>query len=251
MSVADFETSAAAAAPVMGAPASRWVSASVARSRRRARPSGRTPISASCCLPHPSPQPRSTWRGAISRRALATCCDALTVQDARDTYRGDPHGGAGRPRRGALSRCRRRAARHPARSDACGEARDRIAWNYAHGFSDIFGLGLAWLKQARERWGDSPFAVTRVYLGFLAHLPDTLIERKFGADVAASLLEEARPMEAGLLECALPRGHDRAADGLRPSAQGARAEPRHIGRSHGGDALCRSARGAGKPPING
>ncbi len=60
------------------------------------------------------------------------------------------------------------------------EARDRIAWNYAHDFADIFELGRKWLAQGRERWGDGPWAVTRVYLGFLAHLPDTLIERKFG-----------------------------------------------------------------------
>ena len=84
------------------------------------------------------------------------------------------------------------------------ELRDRIAWNYTHAFVDIFELGLAWLKQARERWGTSPFAVTSVYLGFLAHIPDTLIERKFGANVAASVLEEARPIEAGLVQCAAP-----------------------------------------------
>ena len=84
------------------------------------------------------------------------------------------------------------------------ELRDRIAWNYTHGYVDIFELGLAWLKQARERWGDCAFAVTSVYLGFLAHIPDTLIERKFGANVAASVLDEARPIEAGLAECAAP-----------------------------------------------
>ena len=84
------------------------------------------------------------------------------------------------------------------------ELRDRIAWNYTHAFVDIFELGLAWLKQARERWGTSPFAATSVYLGFLAHIPDTLIERKFGANVAASVLEEARPIEAGLAQCAAP-----------------------------------------------
>ena len=60
------------------------------------------------------------------------------------------------------------------------EGHDRIAWNYAHDFADIFDLGRKWLIQGSERWGEVPWAVTRVYLGFLAHLPDTLIERKFG-----------------------------------------------------------------------
>ena len=138
------------------------------------------------------------------RARVGDVLDALTVQDARDTYEAiriaqpgglgeaPSHDVAAEPRVTLLEAMR------------AAEARDRIAWNYTHGLSDIFGLGLVWLKQAHERWGNSPFAVTRVYLGFLAHLSDTLIERKFGTDVAACLLEEARPLEAGLLECALP-----------------------------------------------
>ena len=46
--------------------------------------------------------------------------------------------------------------------------------------------------------------VTRVYLGFLAHIPDTLIERKFGSESAAAVREEAAPIEAGLIECRAP-----------------------------------------------
>ena len=89
------------------------------------------------------------------------------------------------------------------------EMRDRIAWNYAHGFADIFTLGLKWLAHARERWTEpalaSPsWAVTRVYLGFLAHLPDTLIERKFGTRTAALVREEAGPIEASFTECPAP-----------------------------------------------
>ena len=81
------------------------------------------------------------------------------------------------------------------------EGRDRIAWNYTHDFADIFTLGLKWLAQARERWSDPTWAVTRVYLGFLAHVPDTLIERKFGERIAAHVREEARPIESSLTEC--------------------------------------------------
>jgi triphosphoribosyl-dephospho-CoA synthase len=46
--------------------------------------------------------------------------------------------------------------------------------------------------------------VTRVYLGFLAHIPDTLIERKFGPHTAAVVLDEAAPIEAGLAASATP-----------------------------------------------
>jgi triphosphoribosyl-dephospho-CoA synthase len=84
------------------------------------------------------------------------------------------------------------------------EGRDRIAWNYAHDFADIFDLGLAWLAQGLERWSEPSWAATRVYLGFLAHVPDTLIERKFGDRTAARVREEARPIESSLMECHAP-----------------------------------------------
>jgi triphosphoribosyl-dephospho-CoA synthase len=84
------------------------------------------------------------------------------------------------------------------------ETRDRIAWNYTHDFVDVFDMGLIWLKQARERWGDGPWSATRVYLGFLAHVPDTLIERKFGDDAAAEVAEEARAIEASFAEAGEP-----------------------------------------------
>ncbi len=47
--------------------------------------------------------------------------------------------------------------------------------------------------------GGRPWAVTRVYLGFLAHLPDTLIERKFGDAAAATLLREEAASDRGEL----------------------------------------------------
>ena len=84
------------------------------------------------------------------------------------------------------------------------ETRDRIAWNYTHDFADVFDLGLKWLKGAHERWNEPSWAVTRVYLGFLAHVPDTLIERKFGSGAASHVLEEAGPIEAGFAECEAP-----------------------------------------------
>ncbi len=65
-------------------------------------------------------------------------------------------------------------------------------------------LGFKWLAQARERWSDPTWATTRVYLGFLAHVPDTLIERKFGERIAARVREEARPIESSLTECPSP-----------------------------------------------
>ena len=204
MSVADFERSAAAAAPVMGRaglPVGKRILGAVEATRNAV---GQNTNLGIILLAAPLASAALDLEGGDLKTRVADVLDALTVQDARDTYeairiaqpgglgKAPSHDVAAEPRVTLLEAMR------------AAEARDRIAWNYAHGLSDIFGLGLAWLKQARQHWRDSPFAVTRVYLGFLAHLSDTLIERKFGTDVTASLLEEARPLEAGLLECALP-----------------------------------------------
>jgi len=84
------------------------------------------------------------------------------------------------------------------------ETRDRIAWNYTHDFVDVFALGLSWLEGAERRWGDVRWITTYVYLGFLAHIPDTLIERKLGAETASRVRDEARPIEASFAECTSP-----------------------------------------------
>jgi triphosphoribosyl-dephospho-CoA synthase len=128
----------------------------------------------------------------------------LSVEDAHETYRAIR---TARP--GGLGD----APRHDVASEPevslleamrAAEARDRIAWNYTHNFADIFDLGLKWLAQGLERWSEPSWAVTRVYLGFLAHVPDTLIERKFGTRTATLVREEAGPIEASFTECPSP-----------------------------------------------
>jgi triphosphoribosyl-dephospho-CoA synthase len=128
----------------------------------------------------------------------------LSVEDARETYRAIR---AAKP--GGLGN----APRHEVASDPevtlleamrAAEGRDRIAWNYTHDFADIFELGLAWLAQGLERWSEPSWAATRVYLGYLAHLPDTLIERKFGPRTATEVQEEAGPIEASFTSSSSP-----------------------------------------------
>ena len=128
----------------------------------------------------------------------------LSVEDAREAYRAIR---AAKP--GGLGD----VPRHEVAADPevtlleamrAAEARDRIAWNYTHGFADIFDLGLVWLAQALERWNAPSWAATRVYLGYLAHLPDTLIERKFGMRTATEVQDEAGPIEASFTSCPSP-----------------------------------------------
>ncbi len=128
----------------------------------------------------------------------------LSVDDARETYRAirtARPGGLGEASRYDVA-----AEPEVTLLEAMGAAedRDRIAWNYTHDFADIFTLGLTWLEQGLERWGEPAWAVTRVYIGYLAHLPDTLIERKFGTRIAAQVREEAGPIEASFTECPSP-----------------------------------------------
>jgi triphosphoribosyl-dephospho-CoA synthase len=204
MSVADFETSAAAAAPVMGK-ANLSVGKKILKAVEATRKAvGQNTNLGIILLAAPLACAALDRNGGDLRTRVSTLLEALTVRDARDAYKAirmAAPGGLGEAPAHDIA-AEPKVTLHEAMRAA--ETRDRIAFNYANGFADIFGLGLPWLGQARERWGPSPFVTTRVYLGFLAHVPDTLIERKFGADLAASVLEEARPLEAGLLECALP-----------------------------------------------
>jgi triphosphoribosyl-dephospho-CoA synthase len=204
MSVEDFEKSAAAAAPAIGRPrlpVGKRILRAVEATKKAA---GQNTNLGIVLLAAPLATAVLDREGGDLKARVGEVLETLTVEDARDAYRAirlAAPGGLGDTPTHDVAKTPRVTLLEAMRA---AEGRDRIAWNYAHGLSDIFGLGLAWLAQARERWGNSPFATTRVYLGFVAHLPDTLIERKFGAGAASSLLEEARPLEAGLLECALP-----------------------------------------------
>jgi triphosphoribosyl-dephospho-CoA synthase len=204
MSVADFERSAEAAAPAVGR-SGLSVGKRILRAVEATRKAvGQNTNLGIVLLAAPLASAALDREEGDLRARVAEVLERLTVEDACDVYKAirlaapgglgkaPTHDVAGKPRVSLLEAMR------------AAETRDRIAFNYANGFADIFGLGLPWLKQAHDRWGDTSFAVTRVYLGFLAHLPDTLIERKFGSDIAASVLEEARPLEAGLIECQTP-----------------------------------------------
>lgn len=205
MEVADFERSAAAAAPAIAA-----AGLSVGQRIEAAVEATRAVVSHNTnlgiiLLAAPLAQAALVSAGAGLRQALTLVLTSLTVEDAKAAYRAirmaEP-GGLGTARE------------HDVTSDPditlldamrAAQSHDRIAWNYAHDFVDIFDLGLKWRAGGTERWGDVPWVATYVYLGFLAHIPDTLIERKFGTHTASDVLEEARPIEAGLSQTHMPQ----------------------------------------------
>lgn len=142
-------------------------------------------------------------KGDLEQR-LHRVLSRLNIEDAREAYRAIRTTGPGGLGEVPEHDVRKEPKITLLEAMRAAEARDRIAWNYTHDFADIFRLGLKWLTHARERWGDPAWAASRVYLGFLAHVPDTLIERKFGERIASRIREEARPIESSLTECASP-----------------------------------------------
>jgi triphosphoribosyl-dephospho-CoA synthase len=88
---------------------------------------------------------------------------------------------------------------------------DRIACHYASGYDDIFRFAVPRYRFALEKWGSPLWATSAVYLGWLAHLPDSHIVRKYGEAVAASVVAKAEPYERMLLKSP---GPDRCLDAL-------------------------------------
>jgi triphosphoribosyl-dephospho-CoA synthase len=196
MSVADFEESARVAAPALAAPGvsvglriRRSVEATIAAVGHNTN----LGIILLC-----APLAAAAWQDAEEplRARLAKPLAELTLDDARETYAAIRHakpGGLGE------------VPQHDVRSEPkitlleamrWAEAHDRIAWNYTHDFADVFELGLAQLDKGMHRWGSLPLAISLVFLGFLGGTPDTLIQRKFGAEQAAEVLERAKEIEA-------------------------------------------------------
>ena len=80
--------------------------------------------------------------------------------------------------------------------------KDRIAWQYANNFSDIFDFGLVKYKQAIAKWKDfsnrgqyQAWATTALFLSFLGNQLDSHVARKHGELIAIQLMQEALEME--------------------------------------------------------
>ncbi len=91
--------------------------------------------------------------------------------------------------------------------DAMREASDRdsIARQYASGFADIFEYGLPVLRRQRARGRAEAWAVTALYLDYLARLPDSHILRKYGSGVAGRTSAQAAALAGRLASCDDPR----------------------------------------------
>lgn len=90
------------------------------------------------------------------------------------------------------------------------EQRDRIAWQYAHDYADVFAIGVAGYRQALARWERPAWAAGAAYLGFLAAFPDTHIARKHGLAAAHAVQQEAARHARDFLQLDNPKHYQRA-----------------------------------------
>lgn len=59
-------------------------------------------------------------------------------------------------------------------------ARDRIAWQYVNCYKDVLDFGIKRYYIAFDRWGDMNWAAVAIFVGLLAKVPDSHIDRKYG-----------------------------------------------------------------------
>jgi triphosphoribosyl-dephospho-CoA synthase len=201
MTVGDFEASAQASAPAIAAelPVGRRIHEAIARTHAAVGANTNLGIVLLCApLAAAAPLP-----GPV-RENLGRVLNALDVEDAEQAFAAirlaAPAG---------LGESSQHDVREPARvtllqAMEAARERDRIAWQYATGFSDVFDLGLPRLKQGLARWNDLGWATTTAYLGFLSQIPDSHVARKFGMARAEEVRREAAPFDAELMSRMAP-----------------------------------------------
>lgn len=130
--------------------------------------------------------------GRNLRKELQAVLDRLTVEDARQVYvaiRMAQPGGLGRVEQGDISQ---EPTFSLQQAMALASERDTIAREYCTGYAITFEIGLPTLISARRTGADLSTAIVQTFITLLAQVPDTLIQRKRGAEVARWVSNQAR-----------------------------------------------------------
>ena len=77
--------------------------------------------------------------------------------------------------------------------------RDRVAYQYAHNYADIFEYNLTIYEDFLNKWESPEWAATAVYLSQLARVPDSLICRKYSVLKAQEISDMIAPLAAKVL----------------------------------------------------
>jgi triphosphoribosyl-dephospho-CoA synthase len=192
MTAADFEASAEASAPAMGAPAlsvGTRIFEAIRRTRETVDCNTNLGIVLLCA---PLAQAALSTAGGALRQRLNIILQRLDVADAEQAFAAirlaEPGGlGAAPAHDVCLPPTVSLAVAMAAAAD-----RDRIAAQYAGGFADIFDLGLPRLRAGQARWRSEQWATTSAYLAFLARLPDSHVARKYGIERAQAVCAMAQ-----------------------------------------------------------
>jgi triphosphoribosyl-dephospho-CoA synthase len=138
------------------------------------------------------------------REAVRTVLGGLTRADADAAFRAiraaEPAGLGAAPRHDV--RAPAEATLLEAMREAAG--RDRIAFQYASGFEDIFETGFGALARARAKGHGAPWPAVAVHLAFLACFPDSHIVRKYGAEAAALVRDQAASLHRDFMQVSDP-----------------------------------------------
>ena len=191
MTVADFEASAAAAAPAIAAPGLR-----VGQRILNAIAATHEAVGLNTNLGIvllAAPLVAAVWRperGSLRTRVTAVL-DALDRGDAEQAYRAIRLAAPGGLGRGGAEDVAQAPTATLRQAMALAAERDRIARQYATAFADIFEIGLPRFNEALASGLPREEAVAAIHLRFMARFPDTHIQRKYGAATAEAVRGEA------------------------------------------------------------
>ncbi len=83
--------------------------------------------------------------------------------------------------------------------------RDRVAFQYAYDYADVYRIGVPAYQGALAQWNNTTWAITATYLTLLSELPDSHIARKYGDAVAKNVQEQAEMHLVALMACTNPK----------------------------------------------
>jgi triphosphoribosyl-dephospho-CoA synthase len=165
-------------------------------------------------LAAPLAQARLDRPGLPLDAAVAAALAALTMTDAEDVFAAIRLAAPG-----GLGDAAEHDVREPPRvglvaAMAAAAGRDRIAWNWTHGFQDVLRRGPAVLDTLEARGWAPAEAASGLFMTFLAELPDSHVARRCGAERALRLRSEAAALASAYLQAARAADHAAALLGL-------------------------------------
>lgn len=83
-------------------------------------------------------------------------------------------------------------------------ARDRIAYQYANCYADVFDFAIPSYDTALSRWGIKEWAAVAVFVKLLKRIPDSHVERKFGARFTRMVTERMTMVDRALSDSIRP-----------------------------------------------